>query len=171
MNGRVLLGACRRARRDERSHKEEPKPRTRPSDNHLHRPKIDMDMRDSFSRLKKKLKRPLTGGRRKPERAGADVVGGGIDEAGPLQRSEPHPEVRVEGTESVGRSYPSPSAPSVLDSGKPGIVSVAISDPDAAGEGVGVYPEVQVEGTENVGRSYPSPSAPSILESGKPDST
>ena len=116
----TLMGACGRARCDERWHREEPKPRSRPSDNHLRRLKINMSIRDSFSRLKKKLKRSLTGGRRKPERVGADVAGEEVDRAGSLLRSESHPEVRVEGTENVGRSYPSPSAPSILESGKPG---------------------------------------------------
>ena len=77
-----------------------------------------MDLRDSFSRLKKKLKHPLTRGRRKPERAGADAAGEGPDRAGSLPRPEPHPEVRVEGREKVERIHPSPSAPSILESGK-----------------------------------------------------
>ena len=94
-HGRLYI--IRRACRDERWHGKESKPRTRPSDNHLRRPKIGMDMRDSFSRLKNKLKRPLTGGGHKPERAGTDVAGERVDREGYLLRSELHPE--VEGTE------------------------------------------------------------------------
>ena len=102
-NGRCPSWApalCTRACRNE----EESKPRAQPSDNHLPRPTIDMDLQDSFSRLKKKLKHPPTGGRRKLERMGADVVGEGADREGSLPRSELHPD--VEDTEKAGPIHP-----------------------------------------------------------------
>ena len=47
------------------------------------------DIRDSFSRMKKKIKHKLTGSKRKPDRTGADARGGGTDSTGSLSRPEP----------------------------------------------------------------------------------
>lgn len=49
-----------------------------------------MDIRDSFSRLKNKLKRPLTGEKSKPGKTQADAGGERVDPAGLLARPEPH---------------------------------------------------------------------------------
>ena len=49
-----------------------------------------MDMRDSFSKLKKKLKHPLTGRKNKPGGTGVDIGGEKLDPAGSLPRSGPH---------------------------------------------------------------------------------
>ena len=60
------------------------------SRHHLHRPNIDMDFRDSFSRLKKKVKHRLTGRKPKPNETGADVGGERVDSTGSLPGAEPH---------------------------------------------------------------------------------
>lgn len=49
-----------------------------------------MGIRDSFSRLKDKIKHPLTGGRHKPDGTGADVGGERVHPEGSLLRPEPH---------------------------------------------------------------------------------
>jgi hypothetical protein len=49
-----------------------------------------MDVRDSFSRLKKKLKHPLTRSKRKLDSSGADAGGEGVDTIGYLPQLEPH---------------------------------------------------------------------------------
>ena len=49
-----------------------------------------MDMRDSFSKLKKKLKHPLTGRKNKPSGTGVDTGEERLDPAGSLPRSGPH---------------------------------------------------------------------------------
>ena len=48
-----------------------------------------MGIRDSFSRLKKKLKHPLTGKKRKSDKTGADAGGEWVDSASSLSRLEP----------------------------------------------------------------------------------
>jgi hypothetical protein len=79
------------------------------------------DIRDSFSKLKKKLKRPLKGSSRRPETVEADDVGEGVDSTSSLPRPEPHivaggdddPEESGangrDGVEQVPRSSPTPS--------------------------------------------------------------
>jgi len=47
------------------------------------------DIRDSFSRMKKKVKHRLTGSKRKPDRTGADARGERTDSTGSLPRPEP----------------------------------------------------------------------------------
>ena len=60
------------------------------SHRHLRRPDTDMEFRDSFSRLKKKVKHQLTGSKPKPEKTGADVGGSRLDPTGSHLGSEPH---------------------------------------------------------------------------------
>ena len=49
-----------------------------------------MEFRDSFSKLKKKVKHRLTGSRPKPEKTGADISGERVDSTGSHPGSEPH---------------------------------------------------------------------------------
>ena len=49
-----------------------------------------MDLRDSFSRLKKNLKHPLTRTRRKPDKTGTDAGGERVDPADSLPQSVSH---------------------------------------------------------------------------------
>jgi len=49
-----------------------------------------MDFRDSFSKLKKKVKHRLTGRKPKPSETGADVGGERVDSRGSRPESEPH---------------------------------------------------------------------------------
>ena len=61
------------------------------SHNHLRRSDVDMDIRDSFTKLKKKVKKVgHLGSRRKPDRTGPDDDGEGIDLADPLPRPGTH---------------------------------------------------------------------------------
>ena len=59
------------------------------SHTHLRRSDTDMGIRDSFSRLKKKLKHPLTGIKRKSDKTGADSGGERVDSASSLSQLEP----------------------------------------------------------------------------------
>jgi len=47
-----------------------------------------MDIRDSFSRLKRRVKH--IGGKRKPDRIGSDIDGESVSATNPLPRPEPH---------------------------------------------------------------------------------
>jgi hypothetical protein len=100
-----------------------------------------MDMRESLSRLKKKLKHPLTRSERKPDRPGADAGGERVDAAGSLPQPEPHVvadsghDQEGSGTNAVGgQLFPKdrppqsddeenaervPSTPSLVHGGKP----------------------------------------------------
>ena len=59
------------------------------SHTHLRQSDTDMGIRDSFSRLKKKFKHPLTGKKRKSDKTGADAGGERVDSASSLSRLEP----------------------------------------------------------------------------------
>ena len=59
------------------------------SHHHLHR-NTDMEFRDSFSRLKKKVKHRLTGNKPKLSETGTDVGGERVDSTSSRPRSEPH---------------------------------------------------------------------------------
>ena len=110
--------------------------------NHLHRPNTDMDLRDSLSRLKKQLKHPLTGRKRKPDQTRVDATREGVHQAGSFLRPGPDGDGR-----EVGQGY-----------------LHMHPDVEVAREGNGVN-------GGRVEQVYPSPSAPSIPHSGKPDST
>ena len=56
----------------------------------LYRPSTDREFRDSFSRLKKKVKYRLTGSKPKPNGPGADVGGERVESTGSRLGSEPH---------------------------------------------------------------------------------
>ena len=61
------------------------------SHHHLYRSNTNMEFRDSFSRLKKKVKHRLTGSKPKPKKTGADVGEERVD----LMGSRPGSESRV----------------------------------------------------------------------------
>jgi len=136
------------------------------------------DMRDSFSRLKNKIKRGLTGTRRKPDRTGADresadptgAAGSGHDQGG-------------NGTNADGRNaHPIHLAP------QPESMPAGGSDNDQQRGETDVHgrevtqrhscldPDAEVAVMVGSGHSgeveqvYPPPSPPSILQSGELDS-
>ena len=97
-----------------------------------------MDVRESFSRLKKKVKHRLTGSKHKSGKTGGDTCGERVDATGSLLRPEHrvvtgggHSDVEVEvgsgprregnggSEEKVERVSPSPSTPSPMRGEKP----------------------------------------------------
>ena len=112
------------------------------SHNHLRRSNTDMDLRDSFSRLKEKAKHRLSWSKHKTERTGADAAGERADQTGSLLRSESH--TSIDGTGADQRdSYLGPDIEAAQEGNDPSWVKVE--------------------------RAHPSPSAPSIPSSAKPD--
>jgi len=155
-----------------------------------------MDVRESFSRLKKKLKRPgskLT----EPDRTGADSGGERADPASSLSRPVPYVVAdgshnREEGSNADGCQIRSTDGPTLPDVPDP--VPICRSENDRAeGQGLGVAEEEasrihlgphsdirvvvgSLPGREGngadggeVGRVHSSPSTPSISCIGKPD--
>jgi hypothetical protein len=107
-----------------------------------------MDMRESFSRLKKKLKHPLTKSKHKPDRTGADASGERVDASGSLPQLEPH--VAAGG----GRDQEGSGANAIGE-------QLFSTDP----------PSTQSDVEENAERVHPSQSTPSLVPNGEPDST
>ena len=151
-----------------------------------------MRFRDSFSRLKKKVKHRLTGGGPNPEKTGAGVGGSRLDPTGSRPWSEPH--FTAGGGRDQGRSeanadegqvissiqLPHPEEPSsVLTPGSANDQERREADID--GRGVEqAYVEVAVgsgpaEGKdidgEKAERVDPSPPTASTLPGDKPSST
>jgi len=158
-----------------------------------------MDFRDSFSRLKKKVKHRLTGRKPKPNKTGADVGGERVDSTGSRPESEPHvvaggshnqggKEPDAKGGQTLSTiQLPQPDEPSsvpgrgsVDDQEKRGAdvdggeveqaYSHLRSDVEVA-EGDGPTEEKDGIDGEKVERVDPSPSTTSILHDGKPNST
>ena len=153
-----------------------------------------MDIRESFSRLKKKFK--FHGSKGKPDRAGADPGGEGVGPAGSLLRSVPHvvasgghnQEDRASADRQQTRSTDSPLPPNLTEpvpshgsnddpqGSEGGVVGGGLSQnhfhphPDTnlvAGSGPSRKWN-EVDG-EKVGQIDPSPSTPLITHSGKPN--
>ena len=155
-----------------------------------------MSFRDSFSRLKKKVKHQLTGRKSKRNETGADV---GLDSTGSLSGAEPHvvaggshdkegEGVNADGGQVISTARPQPDEPgsgsgrgSGNDQGRKGadidgreakethshLHSVDVG----AVEGSGPAEGRDIDG-ENVERPvYPSPSTALVPHDGKPDST
>ena len=149
-----------------------------------------MSVRNSFSKLKKKVKR--IGSKRKPDRIGADTTGESIDPGNPLLRPEPHfvaGDGGGDGVDTDGWQTHSTDQPSQPDEPRP-----VPAGGNGAGEGSGEastygrdinqmgshpYPDVEVvagsgpsqEGNPASGeRVYPRSSHPPIPCSGEPDS-
>lgn len=76
-----------------RQNRSKPRVETTPSLTHLrHNLRLSCinmnDIRDSFSKLKKRLKYPLKGGTRKPEKTGSNAIGEGFSQTSSLPYSE-----------------------------------------------------------------------------------
>ena len=137
-----------------------------------------MDIRDSFSRLKKKLKLPLAGSRHKPGRAGAGCDG---DPTNSLPRPKPHV---VDHDREEARSTDRLSQPNELEpvpahgseNGRGEREGRGVSQKDShprpnveAGAGSGHGREGDDDSGEEVERVYPSLPAPSIPYDGEID--
>ena len=147
-----------------------------------------MDVREPFSRLKKKIKHRLTGNKHKQSKARADVSGERVDATGSLPRSVPHVLVggghdqEGDGANAVGEQDFSTNRPPQPD--EPESVPGGESEHDQEGE------ETDVDGREDsrmysvgsgsgqggndvdggkVEQIYPSASTPPFVHSGKPD--
>jgi len=158
-----------------------------------------MDFRDSFSRLKKKVKHRLTGKKSKPNKTGIDAGGESAGSTSSRPASEPH--VVVGGSHDREGKEPNagggqvlstirlpqpdepgstPACGSVDEQGRRGAevnveqVEQALSHLHSAdvevGDGSGPSEGKGVDGVK-VGRIYPSQSTTSIPHDGKPDST
>jgi hypothetical protein len=139
-----------------------------------------MDIRESFSGLKKKLKHRLTASKRKPDRTGADADGERVDSTDSFLWPEPHV-VAGGGHEREGnganagqvRSTGRPPQP-----GEPEPVPGRGTETDQEGGeadvevtvGSGYSREEDDTNGEKVERVYPSPSTPPIPRGGTPDS-
>jgi len=131
------------------------------------------DVRDSFSKLKKKIKRPLKWSRDKPDRTGPGASGERVDSTGSLPRPEPRVvagggrERDGNGTNADGRR-----ARSTDRSPKPVSAGIENDEREASHmhSRLDLDVEVAVESGE-VERVGPSPSTPPIPQSEKPDST
>jgi len=158
-----------------------------------------MGFRDSFSKLKKKVKHRLTGRKPKPNETGADVGGERVDSTGSRPQSEPHvvaggsndqggeePDARG-GQTLLTIQLPQPDEPGstpgrgiVNDQERRGAdvdggeveqaYSHLRSDVEVA-EGDGPTEEKDTIDEEKVERVDPSPSATLVLHYGKPNST
>jgi len=113
------------------------------------------DIRDSFSRLKGKVKRRLAGSKRKPERTGADAGGNRADPTSSLPQAGP----RV----VVGGGRDREGWEAGVDGGEAG-QKYPHSRPSDGEVGVGSGPSRR---TERVHTSPPTPSIPRVR---KPDS-
>ena len=144
-----------------------------------------MDVRNSLSRLKEKLKLKSRGGKLKQDSAGPGTDGEGIDPAGSLPL--PVPYAVAGGSDVDGRQVrstdrlPQPGKPEFASNDQEreeedhvygGEVSQRHSNPRQAVE-VAVSGGPGREGHDSdvavVERGHPTPSIPSILHSGKPD--
>jgi len=155
-----------------------------------------MKFRDSFSKLKKKVKHVLAGSKPKPDKTGADIGGGRVDSTGSLAGAGPHviaggshdqegDEVNVDGGRVIStvpqqdEPDPAPARGSVDDKERRGADidrgeveqthSYLHSVDVEVAEGSGPAERKDVDGVK-VERLYPSPSVTSILHDGKPDS-
>ena len=150
-----------------------------------------MDLRDPPSRLEK-LRRLLTGRKRKPDGTGAETGGGGINQAYSVLPPEPYVVAVDDHDEGNGASVDSQQVrstgrPPQPDEPEPVQASGSGDHPDADGREVNqkyshLHSDVEMEAGsgpsregndargENDERVYPSPPALSIPHSGKPDS-
>jgi len=167
------------------------------SHHHLHRPNTDMEFRDTFSRLKKKVKYRLTRSKPKPNETGTNAGGERVDPMGSLPRAEPHVaaggshDQRGDGANVVGGQVT--STVRLLQPDEPGSAPTCGSVNDQERKGADVDREVEKthwhrysvdvevgEGSgpaerkdidrEKVERVHPSPSTTSIPQDGKSDS-
>jgi hypothetical protein len=149
--------------------------------------RTNMDIREPFSRLKKKIKHRLTGGKDKPSRTGTDTGGERVGTIGSLPRPEPHVagsghDQEGSGVSIVGEQVFSTNRPPQPD--EPDSVPGGESESDREGG------EVDADGREGsqrnsvksglrrggndadgerVERVHPSPSAPSLVRGEESD--
>jgi len=142
-----------------------------------------MEFRDSFSRLKKKVKHRLAGSKPKLNETGADVGGERVESTGSRPGSEPHVVAggshdQEEGEANVGGGQvistvrlPQPDEPvSVLTRGSANDQERKEADIDVeVTEGSELVGGKEID-REKVEPVYPSPSTTSIPRHGKPDS-
>jgi len=145
------------------------------------------NIRDSFSRLKKKIKHPLRRTRHKPDGAGSDASGERTASSSPLPRPEPPVVVggdhdrggngtnadrrQVRSTDRAPESLPAGGSDNDRQRGEVDVDGREASqrssrlDPDA-----NVDVALRIRLGREVEGVHPSPSAPPIPHSGKPDS-
>ena len=143
-----------------------------------------MDMRGSFSRLKKKLKHPLAKSKRKQDRTEEDASGERVDATGSLPRPEPHVVTGGNRDQEGGGANVVEgqvfSADRSLQPDEPEPVPGGESENNQGGAdidgrdveievGSGVHRERNVADGEKSERVHLSPSTPSLVRSGKPD--
>jgi hypothetical protein len=143
-----------------------------------------------FSKLKKKVKHRLAGGKHKPGRTGPDAGGETIDAAGSLPRPEPH--VVVGGGSDQGGSGANAVGEQVFPANQPLRPGEPVLAPGGGGEDDQGGGEAGVDGREGsqrrsvgsgpgrdgdgadggtVEQVHPSPSTPPLVQSGNPDGT
>jgi len=160
-------------------HRAQPRPPTPAS--------TDMDMREAFSRLRKKI--PRSGSKRKPDRTGADTSGERADAMGSPPPSDHHLVVGggqgrrastdgwlahlMDRPQQTNYPEPVPARVSETDRGgrEAGVDGGEISQRHRVGPGSRPSRDGKDVDTEGVGRVYLSPSTPSDPHSGKPNST
>jgi hypothetical protein len=145
-----------------------------------------MDIREPFSKLKKKIKHRLTGSKHKPDKIGADASGERAD--GPLPRTEPHVvagggrDQEGSASNAVGEQVFSTNTPPQPDKPKPVPGDKSENDQeegdadDVGREGsqrnsMGSGPGREGNGADGgkVEQADPSLSTPSLVCGGKPD--
>ena len=133
------------------------------------------EIRDSFSRLKKKVKRQLGGSKREPRGTGSRAQTDSVDSAGPPTQAESHV---LAGGRHKQEGTPQPDEPESVPArgGEDG------QEIDVGGKDVGQRPEAEVTvegergrdendaGGKKVERAQLSSSTASIPHSGKPES-
>jgi len=145
------------------------------------------DMRDSLSKMKKRVKQRLTGRKRKPDETGANPSGGAADSTTSL----PPPDPQVVADESLDRGGDGPNASEEqpfstdrpLQPGGPESGPAPGSDKDQGGEETGVdvgranqryshpHPDVGSERSGKPEGACPSPPVPPVSHGAEPDST
>jgi len=146
------------------------------------------DIRGSLSKMKKKFKHRLTGGKRKPDETGAHPGGEGANSTGSLLQPDPHVvtsenyDQEGDRASAAGERVFSTDPPPQPDEPEP--VPARGSDSDQEGGEVDAdggeasqersHPRPDVEiavGSGELEGTHSSPSTPSISHGGKPDGT
>jgi len=148
----------------------------------------DMDIRESLSRLKKKIQRPRAGSKRKIDRADGEAGGEGADSITSPLPSETHivaGDGRMSGPNTGG--WPVHSMDQAPESDLPDHMPAYPNESDRGGKeadadrgeiskrhwfGLGSRPsrEGNHPDAEKAGRVHPSTAGPSVPQSGKPNS-
>jgi len=118
-------------------------------------------IRDSFSRVKKKIKHRITGSKRKPAGTGPGARGEGVDPSGSLPR--PEPRVEVSGDHDRGGDGANTGGRQAYST------DLGSREVDIGGGGFDVESAIGSRHSGEVERVYPSVSTPPIPSSGKPD--